>query len=78
MATPVVAGVAALIIGQGLPRVLSPHQVTRILQRTADPLVCPAREPYQPEVRAEHPLPEALLRTYAPTCDVVWSPRRYD
>jgi len=51
MATPHVAGVAALIVAQHLPAKLTTQQIQKILQTTADPLSCPPTKPYQPAVR---------------------------
>ena len=50
MATPHVAGVAALIIGKAGRGKLSPAHVGAIIQASAQKLPCPQPEPYVPKV----------------------------
>ena len=54
MACPHVAGVVALIISQAkaVGRTLTTQQILATLQGTAQPLQCPAMEPYIPNVRS--------------------------
>ena len=53
MACPHVAGTVALIISQAkaVGRTLTLAQILDALQNTAQPLECPATEPYVPNVR---------------------------
>jgi len=50
MATPHVAGIAALIIGKAGRGKLTPAQVGAVIQATAQKLPCPKPEPYIPRV----------------------------
>ena len=50
MATPHVAGIAALIIGKAGRRKLTPAQVGAVIQATAQKLPCPQPAPYIPQV----------------------------
>jgi len=62
MASPHVAGLAALIVSrfvdQGRPQPISPAQVLAVLMQTADPLACPSN-PFLPTVHA-FGLPQTL------------------
>ena len=73
MATPHVAGIAALIIGKADRGKLTPAQVGAVIRATAQKLPCPQPEPYIPRVCLVLGLTQqaAELTPFKPGC-VYW------